>query len=126
MDDKQITEGLRKIMMAGIGAVTTGVEKSQEVIDKYAEKGKATFEQAKSATKDAAEKVKKAYDESGIPEWFSPDVTKEMLLDAAQALSKDDMIWLRDALQALIDQHTDDDEPETDSASSSENADQPE
>ncbi|MBQ8082338.1 MAG: hypothetical protein IJ240_10640 [Clostridia bacterium] len=49
-----------------------------------------------------------------------------MLLDAAQALSKDDMIWLRDALQALIDQHTDDDEPETDSASSSENADQPE
>ncbi|MBQ8082337.1 MAG: hypothetical protein IJ240_10635 [Clostridia bacterium] len=60
MDDKQITEGLRKIMMAGIGAVTTGVEKSQEVIDKYAEKGKATFEQTKSATKEAAEKVKKA------------------------------------------------------------------
>ena len=42
MDDQKVTDSLKKILMAGFGAVSTGVEKSQEVIDKLAVKGEST------------------------------------------------------------------------------------
>ena len=49
MDDRQVTDSLKKILMAGFGAVTTGVEKSQQALDKFAEKGEDAYQQAVAA-----------------------------------------------------------------------------
>lgn len=98
----QIGSELKKIMMAGIGAVSTGVEKSQEVIDKLAKKGEVTFEQAKTISKDSAQKVKKALDDSGISDVFSCKVKKEQVAEDFEFLSVEDLIWLRDELSGVI------------------------
>lgn len=99
---EQIGSELKKILMAGIGAVSTGVEKSQEVIDKLAQKGEITYEQAKVLSQETANKVKKAYDESGIADFFSCKVKKENVVEDLKTLAKDDLVWLRDQLSGII------------------------
>ena len=99
---EQIGSELKKILMAGIGAMSTGVEKSQEVIDKLAQKGEITYEQAKVLSQETANKVKKAYNDSGIADFFSCKVKKENVVDDLKTLAKDDLVWLRDQLSGII------------------------
>ncbi|WP_288804258.1 phasin family protein [uncultured Bifidobacterium sp.] len=47
MSDLHIGDGLHKVLLAGIGALATGVEKGQEVIDNLVKKGELTVEQGK-------------------------------------------------------------------------------
>ena len=47
MSDLHIGDGLHKVLLAGIGALATGVEKGQEVIDSLVKKGELTVEQGK-------------------------------------------------------------------------------
>ena len=47
MSDLHIGDGLHKVLLAGIGALATGVEKSQEVIDSLVKKGELTVEQGR-------------------------------------------------------------------------------
>ena len=98
----QINSELKKILMAGIGAVSTGVEKSQQVIERLAQKGEITYEQAKVLSQEAASKVKKAYDESCIADFFSCKVKKENVVDDLKTLAKEDLIWLRNQLSGII------------------------
>ncbi len=103
MDDRQVTDSLKKILMAGFGAVTTGVEKSQQALDKFAEKGEDAYQQAVAAGRETAEKLKKAYEESGIRELFREGLSfgREDLLTAAENLSVEDILWLQNQLAAL-------------------------
>ena len=100
MDDRQVTDSLKKILMAGFGAVSSGVEKSQEVLDKLAEKGESAYQQAVTAGKETADMLKKAYDESGIKEFFGQDIAlgKGDLLTMAETLSVEDFIALTNFL----------------------------
>ena len=52
-------DGLRKVLLAGIGALATGYEKSSELVDELVKKGEITVEQGK-ALKAAAEAGDKA------------------------------------------------------------------
>ncbi|MCI1218200.1 phasin family protein [Bifidobacterium crudilactis] len=47
MADFDFGEGLRKVFLAGVGALATGVEKSQEIVDELVKKGEITVEQGK-------------------------------------------------------------------------------
>jgi polyhydroxyalkanoate synthesis regulator phasin len=47
MVDFNFGDGLRKVMLVGIGAVATGVEKGQEIVDQLIEKGELTVRQGK-------------------------------------------------------------------------------
>lgn len=98
----QINSELKKILMAGIGAVSTGVEKSQQVIERLAQKGEITYEQAKVLSQEAASKVKKAYDESCIADFFSCKVKKENVVEDLKQFSVEDLTWLRDQLSGII------------------------
>ena len=103
MDDRQVTDSLKKILMAGFGAVSTGMEKSQEVLDKLAEKGEGAYQQAVAAGKETADKLKKAYEESGIKDMFDQGIAirKEDLLTMADTLPIEDILWLQNQLVAL-------------------------
>lgn len=59
----QITNELKKMVKAGMGAVATGMEKTQEAIDTFAKKGEPIYQQAKSVVTDAADKVISAVNE---------------------------------------------------------------
>ena len=41
-------DGLRKVLLAGIGALATGYEKSSELVDELVKKGEITVEQGKA------------------------------------------------------------------------------
>lgn len=51
-------EAVRKTFLAGVGAVATGAEKSQQVIDDLVKKGQLTVEQGKSLNEELTRKVK--------------------------------------------------------------------
>lgn len=44
----EITEGIKKLMLAGIGAVATTYEKSEEVLNDLVKKGEITVDQGKA------------------------------------------------------------------------------
>ena len=68
---EQIGKEIEKVIKAGIGAVKTGVEFSADTLEKLAQKGEPIYDKAKSSLCEAAGKVKKAVDDSNIPENFS-------------------------------------------------------
>lgn len=67
MADFDFGEGLRKVFLAGIGALATGVEKGQEglekgqqIIDDLVKKGELTVEQGKALNTELKHKVQEA------------------------------------------------------------------
>ncbi len=59
---EKIGDGLKKILLVGIGAAATTVEKSQQIIDELVKKGEITVEQGKELNKELQHNVKKTLD----------------------------------------------------------------
>lgn len=58
-----VTDAVKKAFLVGVGAVATGLEKSQEVIDDFVSKGELTVEQGKALNEELTRKVKETADE---------------------------------------------------------------
>ena len=52
-------DGVRKIFLVGVGAIATGAEKSQEIIDELVKKGELTMEQGKDFNDELSRKAAK-------------------------------------------------------------------
>ena len=57
MADFDFGDGLRKVFLAGVGALATTVEKSQEIVDDLVKKGELTVEQGKALNAEHKHKV---------------------------------------------------------------------
>ena len=64
MAEFDLMDGLRKMFMAGVGAVATGAEKGQEVVEELVKKGELTVEQGKTLNQELTHKVKEAVSDS--------------------------------------------------------------
>lgn len=64
MVDNGLGEGIRKILLAGVGAVAIGAEKSQELIEELVKKGELTVEQGKILNEELTRKATKAASET--------------------------------------------------------------
>ena len=64
MVDNGLSEGIRKILLAGVGAVALGAEKSQELIEELVKKGELTVEQGKILNEELTRKASKAANET--------------------------------------------------------------
>ncbi|MBM6775367.1 phasin family protein [Olsenella profusa] len=62
MAEFDLTEGLRKLFLASVGAVAMGAEKSQEVVEDLVKKGELTVEQGKTLNKELTRKAKEVLD----------------------------------------------------------------
>ena len=62
MADFDVTEGIRKLVLASVGAVAMGAEKSQEVVEDLVKKGELTVEQGKTLNKELTRKAKEVID----------------------------------------------------------------
>ncbi|MFT9009291.1 MAG: hypothetical protein ABF489_09000 [Bifidobacterium sp.] len=47
MATQDLGDGLRKVLLAGVGALASGIEKGQAIVDDLARKGEITVEQGK-------------------------------------------------------------------------------
>lgn len=59
-----LTDGIKKVFLAGVGAVAMGAEMSQDLVDDLIKKGELTVEQGKSLNEEIARKVKETADEA--------------------------------------------------------------
>lgn len=57
MADFDFGDGLRKVFLAGVGALATTVERSQEIVDDLVRKGELTVEQGKALNAELKHKV---------------------------------------------------------------------
>lgn len=57
-----ITEGIRKAFLAGVGAVALGAEKTTELVDSLVKKGELTVEQGKDLNRELTQKAKETVD----------------------------------------------------------------
>lgn len=64
MADFDFGEGLRKVFLAGVGALATGVEKSQEIVDDLVKKGEITVEQGKQLNAELKHKAAQSKSEA--------------------------------------------------------------
>ena len=87
----QMGEELKKVLQAGMGAVATGVEKTQEVFDKLSKKGEPLYQQAKKTVSDAVDSVKQAVAGCGRPALSG-------LISALRQLSPEERALIREAL----------------------------
>ena len=66
MAEYKFGDGLKKLVLAGIGAVAVTAEKGQEVIGELVKKGELTVEQGKDLNKDLQRSFKESMDKRGI------------------------------------------------------------
>jgi len=64
MDNNVFGDGLRKLLLMGIGAVAVTAEKSQQVVDELVKKGEITVEQGKELNQELKRNVKKSFEEA--------------------------------------------------------------
>lgn len=57
-----LSEGIKKVFLAGVGAVVIGAEKSQELVDELIKKGELSVEQGKALNEELTRKVKETAD----------------------------------------------------------------
>ena len=80
MADFDLGDGLRKVVLAGIGALATGYEKGSELVDDLVKKGELTVEQGKSLNTELKRKVGEA-----LVNDAAKDEAKKAEADAQQA-----------------------------------------
>lgn len=77
MADINFGDGLRKVFLAGIGALATTVEKSQEIVDDLVKKGELTVEQGKALNTELKHKVEEAKETSEAKNEAAPAETED-------------------------------------------------
>ena len=63
---EDLSNGVKKAFLAGVGAVAVGAEKSQELVDDLIKKGELTVEQGKELNQELKRNVKKSIDEAAV------------------------------------------------------------
>lgn len=63
MADFDFGDGLRKVFLAGVGALATTVEKGQEIVDDLVKKGELTVEQGKALNTELKRKAEEVKEE---------------------------------------------------------------
>lgn len=76
MADFNFGDGLRKVFLAGIGALATTVEKSQEIVDDLVKKGELTVEQGKALNTELKRKAAEVKEESAKKDAAATDAAE--------------------------------------------------
>ena len=64
--ESRLGDGLKKIILMGIGAAAMTAEKSQQIVDELVKKGELTVEQGKELNQELKRNVKKSIDEAAV------------------------------------------------------------
>lgn len=96
---KSLGEDLKKIMLAGIGAVAVTSEKSMELIDDLVKKGQVTVEQGKELNEELKRNIKaKVQDAVNVTVVTKED---ENILDKLDTLSEEELQAVKAKLDAI-------------------------
>ena len=94
---ERLTDGLKKILLAGIGTVAVTAEKSKEVLDEMVKRGELTVEQGKVLNEELKHNIKEA-----IRENVQVNVVEQPddLMDAVDGMDDAQLEALKQRIQA--------------------------
>ncbi|WP_029320152.1 phasin family protein [Butyrivibrio sp. AE3004] len=87
-----LTDGLKKILLAGVGAVALTAEKAGEILEEMVEKGEITVEQGKALNQELKRTVKES---TGKKENEEKDLSK-----VVEGLSSEELNKLKELIAA--------------------------
>ena len=118
MADNKIGDGLKKILLAGVGAVAITAEKGSEIIGELVKKGELTVEQGKELNKDLQRNFKDSMDKKGINiDEISQKISKmseeelakiKEQIEAVEKLIKEKMKKAEEDAEEALDEAADD------------------
>lgn len=87
---EKISDSMKKILLAGIGAAATTAEKSKEILDDLVKKGELTVEQGKVLNEELKHNVKQTFkkDEEQNPADVLKGMTPEQIAALKEAIAK--------------------------------------
>ena len=100
---KSLCEDLKKIMLAGIGAVAITSEKSAELIDDLVKKGQVTVEQGKELNEELKRNLKTKVQDA-VNEHVNVTVVtneEENILDKLDTLSEEELQAVKEKLDKI-------------------------
>ncbi len=90
-----ITDSLKKVLLAGVGAAALTVEKSTELVDTLVEKGEITVEKGKALNEELKHKVEEKKEEK------TEEESKSDVSDFVSKLNDDEINQLREIIAKL-------------------------
>jgi polyhydroxyalkanoate synthesis regulator phasin len=94
-----ISEELRKLVMAGLGAASVATEKTGEAIETLAKRGEEVLSQGKDMNERLRHEIRKAMEDEEKPE--DTPVGKDEVLSALDRLTAEERKAIRDRLDQL-------------------------
>lgn len=85
---ERLSDSMKKIILAGIGAAATSAEKSKELLDELVKKGELTVEQGKVLNEELKHNVKQTV-KGEKPEKDAADILKDMTPEQIAALKEE-------------------------------------
>lgn len=98
-----LSEGLRKLILAGIGAVAATKEKSEGILDELVKKGELTVEQGKVLNEELKHNIKDAIRENVMLHVVTPEETCGEENDEEES-ADDTADFVMDAVDSLNDE----------------------
>lgn len=91
----ELGEGLKKILLAGIGTAAVTAEKSKEILDELVKKGELTVEQGKVLNQELKHNIKETIKTKTTP---APKAPKEDIKDTLAKLSPEQLAELKEQI----------------------------
>lgn len=91
-NNKLITDGLRTLLLAGVGAAALTVDKSQEILKDLVDRGELTVEQGKALNQELKHRMRETAAEK------KADAPKKNVSDIISGLSAEELAELKEAL----------------------------
>lgn len=114
---ESISEGLKNILLAGIGAISVTAEKSKQIIEELVKKGEITVEQGKALNEELKHKAKEKTKE--VADAVSDAVSTEKdnvenIMSRIKSMSNDEIEQLKEKLENLKSEDANDNNKGTD------------
>lgn len=114
---EKIGEGMKKILLAGIGAVAITAEKSKEILDEMVEKGELTVEQGKVLNEELKHNIKKTVKEKmNVSDCSAADEMESLLAK----MTPEEIEALKEKISMKEAEEDEEEEPETEKAETDE------
>lgn len=97
------SESMKKVMLAGIGAVAATAERSREIVDELVEKGELTVEQGKVLNEELKHKVKETIKDTAPAAGTKDPRKTEDILSQMEHCSPEELSAIQDKLNQLRD-----------------------
>ena len=107
-----LNEDLKRLLLAGIGAVATTAEKSKNVVDGLVEKGELTVEQGKVLNEElkrnlnnVKESFNKEVKDEEVGNINHDEAVKDYIFNNIDKLEKDELATLRARIMQIQEEH---------------------